>query len=185
MGGTILGLTGAAGAGKNTVADILFRHGFANFGFADPIYRAVVAALGVSPDSLRDRAAKEKPIEWIGKSPRELLQTLGTEWGRNMVRDDIWIQLAMRQAQEILQNHRGVILTDVRFQNEAEAIRAAGGTIWRVVRSVECLAAGAAKHSSEAGLPAELIDYVIENSGTKADLEAAVMTHAKGCGLIK
>lgn len=185
MGGTVLGLTGAAGSGKNTVADILMRHGFVNFGFADPVYRAVGAVLGVSTESLRDRDAKEKPIDWLGKSPRDLLQTLGTEWGRNMVRDDIWIQIAMRQAQETLQNRRGVVLTDVRFQNEAEAIRAAGGTIWRVVRSVECLAAGAAKHSSEAGLPAELVDHVIENNGTKADLDAAVMAHAKAFGLIK
>lgn len=188
MGGQILGLTGAAGAGKNTVADVLFRHGFANFGFADPVYRAVGAVLGVSPDSLRDRATKEKPIEWLGKSPRELLQTLGTEWGRSMVRDDIWIQLAMRQVQKVLEYQKGrggVILTDVRFPNEAEAIRAAGGRIWRVVRSAECLAAEAAKHSSEAGLPDELIDRVIENNGTQADLEAAVMTHAKASGLIK
>ena len=102
-----------------------------------------------------------------------------------MVRDDIWIQTAMRQAQKVLEYQKGVILTDVRFANEAEAIRAAGGRIWRVVRSVECLAADAAKHSSEAGLPDELIDRVIENNGTQADLEAVVMAHAKGCGLIK
>lgn len=188
MAGKILGLTGAAGAGKNTVADILFRHGFTNFGFADPVYRAVASVLGVSPDLLRDRAAKERPIEWLGKSPRELLQTLGTEWGRNTIRDDIWIQIAMRQVEKVLAYQKGqggVILTDVRFTNEAAAIKAAGGTIWKVVRNVECLASDAAKHSSESGLPEDCIDEVIENNGSRADLEAAVMARAKASGLIK
>lgn len=181
---TIIGLTGAAGCGKNTVADILFKHGFTNFGFADPVYRAVASVLGVTPDSLRDRAAKEKPIDWLGKSPRELLQTLGTEWGRSTIRDDIWIQIAMRQV-ENLKGQGGVILTDVRFENEAAAIKAAGGTIWKVVRDTACLAADAAKHSSEAGVPDHLIDEVVENSGSVADLEAAVMARAKAVGLIK
>lgn len=184
----IIGLTGAAGAGKNTVADILFRHGFTNFGFADPVYRAVASILGVSQDSLRDRAAKEQPIDWLGKSPREMLQTLGTEWGRNTIRDDIWIQIAMRQVEKVIAYQKGqggVILTDVRFENEAAAIKAAGGTIWKVVRDAACLAADAAKHSSEAGVPDRLIDEVVENSGSVADLEAAVMARAKAAGLIK
>lgn len=185
---SIIGLTGPAGAGKNTVAELLFRHGYANFGFADPIYRAVSAILGVSQDALRDRATKEQPIGWLDKSPRELLQTLGTDWGRAMVRDDIWIQIAMRQVEKTLAYQRGVggvILTDVRFANEAEAIRAAGGVIWKVTRDATCLAAAASKHSSEAGLPEDLVDAVIENHGTVADLEGIVMARAKAAQMIK
>lgn len=184
----IIGLTGQAGAGKNTVADILFKHGFTNFGFADPVYRAVATLLGVGQETLRDRAMKETPIDWLGKSPRELLQTLGTEWGRNTIRDDIWIQIAMRQVEKVIAYQKGqggVILTDVRFANEAQAIRSAGGRIWKVVRYVGCLASETSKHSSEAGIPDDMIDEVVENSGTVADLEVAVMARAKAAGMIK
>lgn len=168
----ILGLCGAAGAGKNTVADHLCRHyGWTQFGFADPVYAAVSAAIGVPVEHLRDRARKEAAIEWLGKSPRELLQTLGTEWGRQTVRDDIWVAIAMRRAAEAPGN---VVITDVRFPNEVAAIKAAGGRIWRVTRPASCLAAGAARHSSEAPLPDYLIDASLANSGSVDDLLARV-----------
>jgi hypothetical protein len=188
VAGQIIGLCGAAGAGKNTVADMLFDMGYTNFGFADPVYRAVAAVLGVSEDSLRDRSTKERPIEWLGKSPRELLQTLGTEWGRDTIRDDIWIAIAMRQAAKILEYQKGnggVCLTDVRFANEAEAIKAAGGVVWMVTRSAACLSPEAAMHSSEAGIPGHLIDDVIANGGSLEDLKAAVMARVKGSLLLK
>lgn len=174
MAARIVGLAGAAGAGKNTVGDILFRHGYANFGFADPVYRAVSAITGMPEESLRNRAAKESPIEWLGKSPRELLQTLGTEWGREMIREDIWIRIAMRQANALIQYGVGVCITDVRFANEAEAIRAEGGQVWLVKRPVAALKGDAASHSSEAGIPPGLVDEIIENDGTIDDLNARV-----------
>lgn len=174
----ILGLCGAAGAGKNTVADRLCgQHGWIQFGFADPVYAAVSSATGIPVPRLRDRKVKEEPIEWLGKSPRELLQTLGTEWGRNMVRDDIWVQIAMRQATKCLaylKGTGGVVITDVRFENEVAAIKAAGGLIWKVSRPATCLAGDAAKHSSEAGIAYELIDAEIINGSTIAALHNAV-----------
>lgn len=174
----ILGLCGAAGSGKNTVADRLCRqHGWVQFGFADPVYAAVSAATGIPVPRLRDRQVKEQPIEWLGKSPRELLQTLGTEWGRNMVRDDIWVQIAMRQAEKCLSHLRGsggVVITDVRFPNEVAAIKAAGGLVWKVSRPATCLAGEAARHSSEAGIAYELVDAEIINASTVAALHNAV-----------
>ena len=170
----LIGLCGAAGAGKNAVAEILrAKHGYIHFGFADPIYKAVATITGLSEDDLRDRNQKERPIEWLGKSPRQLLQTLGTEWGRQTVRDDLWIQIAMRQAakcEEYLRGRGGVALTDCRFENEAAAIKDRGGVIWRVERSAVCLAADTAQHSSEAGIPDFLVDAAIDNNGTLRDL---------------
>jgi hypothetical protein len=174
----ILGLCGAAGAGKNTVADRLCdTHGWAQFGFADPVYAAVSAAIGVPVEHLRDRARKERPIEWLGKSPRELLQTLGTEWGRSMVRDDIWVAIAMQKVERCLARLKGVggvVLTDVRFANEVAAIKAAGGLIWKVSRPEAALAGDAARHSSEAGIAYELVDAEIINGSTVAALNNAV-----------
>lgn len=171
----LIGLCGAAGAGKNTVAEALcLKYGWIQFGFADPVYAAVSAATGIPVQRLRDRSMKEQPIEWLGKSPRELLQTLGTEWGRNLVRSDIWVQVAMRQVDACRQHACSVVLTDVRFENEADAIKSAGGLVWRVVRGSSSLSAQAAKHSSEAGIPDYLVDSVIENRGTIHDLSLAV-----------
>ena len=167
----IIGLCGAAGSGKNAVASILRRnHSFGVIAFADPIYDAVAAITGMHRRELEDRTIKERVIPWLGKSPRELLQTLGTEWGRNTVRDDIWIQRAMRAARD----YRRVAICDCRFANEAEAIRRAGGFVWQVRRQAAGLAGSAGRHASEAGIPDDLVDLRIDNDGSLADLEMAV-----------
>jgi hypothetical protein len=85
-----------------------------------------------------------------------------------MVRDDIWVQTAMRQVEachKYLRGSGGVVITDVRFENEVGAIKAAGGHIWRIERRTDCLTKAAAQHSSEAGIPDALVDAVIDNSG--------------------
>lgn len=167
----LIGLCGAAGSGKNAVASILRRqHAFGVIAFADPIYDAVAAITGMPRRELEDRAIKEQAIPWLGKSPRELLQTLGTEWGRNSVRDDIWIQRAMRAAR----GYERVAICDCRFENEAQAIRRAGGFVWRVRRMASGLAGSAGRHASEAGIPDNLVDLRIDNNGTLRDLELAV-----------
>jgi hypothetical protein len=171
----IIGLCGLAGSSKDTVSAILSRHHrFAAISFAGPIYKAVSEITGLAPQELKDRDLKERPIPWLGKSPRELLQTLGTEWGREMVCDDIWIKIAMRRASEYERSSWHVVITDVRFQNEAEAIRCAGGQVWHVRRSAAGLHGATALHPSEAGIPDRLIDQVIWNDGELEDLEAAV-----------
>lgn len=174
----IVGLCGAAGAGKDTVAEILRdTHDFAAESFAAPLYAAVAAMTGIPVDRLRDRAFKEQPIAWLGAaSPRRLLQTLGTEWGRGMIADHIWITLAERRVAEIAgQGGRAVVFSDVRFPNEATSIRSMGGLVWEVRRDgASCLHSDAAGHASEQGLPRNLIDGVIHNNAGIADLQAAV-----------
>jgi cytidylate kinase len=158
----IIGICGAAGAGKDTVALRLNGHGFFRVAFADPLYEMVSAMTGLSVAELSDRDAKEREIDWIGVSPRRLLQSLGTEWGRQHVAEDVWIRLALRTARVASR----AVIPDVRFDNEAQAIRAAGGSVWRVVRpGVSCLDSSTAQHSSERGIAPELIDDVILNDG--------------------
>jgi hypothetical protein len=100
-----------------------------------------------------------------------MLQSLGTEWGRGMVHDEIWIRITMERAGEHLTVGRSVVITDVRFDNEAQAIVDAGGEVWRVTRpGWRCLAEEAAAHQSEAGVSDHLITRIIDNSGSLDDL---------------
>lgn len=167
----IIGICGAAGAGKDTVALRLRDRGFFRVAFADPIYEMLSAMTGLSVGELSDRGRKEQEIPWLGKSPRQLLQSLGTEWGRQSVSDDVWIRIALRTARIASL----AVIPDVRFDNEAQAIRAVGGSVWRVVRpGVSCLGASTAQHSSERGISPELIDEVLMNDGSLESLEGRV-----------
>jgi hypothetical protein len=106
-----------------------------------------------------------------------MLQSLGTEWGRGMVHDEIWIRIAMEHASQHLTVGRCVVITDVRFDNEAQAIVNAGGEVWRVERpGWRCLADDAATHQSEAGVSDHLITRIIDNSGSLDDLRAELST---------
>jgi hypothetical protein len=176
----LIGLPGAAGAGKDTVADFIddiVAGGWENphyVSFAHPLKQMVVQLLAhwdVSANAITDRVLKEQPIAGLGASPRKLMQTLGTEWGRKLISESIWIDTAERAIVQALRDGRMVVVTDVRFANEAELIHRHGGQVWRIDRpSAEPVAA----HVSEQGLPAALVDRVIDNSGTLDELRAAV-----------
>jgi len=170
----IIGLCGAAGAGKNTVAERLcLEHKFVPLAFADPLYAAVSAITGLSVSQLQDRSRKENTLGWISCSPRKLLQTLGTEWGRNMIHPEIWVMATMQKVESYPEFN--YCITDVRFANEAAAIKARGGVVWRVVRpGFGVLDGETASHESERGIPDEYVDGEIINSGDVFDLNAAV-----------
>jgi hypothetical protein len=176
----LIGLCGPAGCGKTTVAEALQdRHGFTVISFADPLYGAVSAITGLSTDELKDRSIKESPLPGIGKSPRFLLQTLGTEWGRTMVSKTLWIDLAMGRAEKA----DNAVIADVRFDNEAEAIRERGGKVFYITRpGWQCLEAKSFFHPSEKGVSMTLIDGYIENDGTVDQLLLQASQNIMGIG---
>lgn len=158
----IIGLTGPAGCGKNLVASMV--PDAVVIGLADPIYAALASILGIPETVLRQRATKERPIEWLGKSPRQLLQTLGTDWGRTLVAEDIWLRIARRRIEELAATGAGaVVIADVRFDNEAAMVHEMGGEVWLVDRQP---ATETAPHVSEAGISEGLIDRFVDNTGT-------------------
>lgn len=172
----ILGLHGDAGSGKDTLANLLVESSseeWVQYSFANPIRQMVNIGLGISMEVMQDPIKKNDPeFGYMGKSARYILQTLGTEWGRNLVSDSIWINEFKRRAKLITENtdcsSLGIVVTDCRFENEANAIRELGGHVVHIIRpnnpyTRSVNQGGVTKHASEAGLPSHLIDFTIIN----------------------
>jgi dephospho-CoA kinase len=143
---TVIGLTGYAQTGKDTVGEILVRdHGFKRVAFADAVRECVYALNPLIPtlfgqgfaqhESLQD-AVDRDGWEDTKKNPavRALLQRMGTEVGREIIDPDIWIKIAERKAHDLRRLGHHVVFTDVRFFNEYEAIELFGGEVWRIER---------------------------------------------------
>ena len=174
----LIGLCGPAGCGKDTVAYLLHKHGaFHRYTMAKAMKQGLEVMLGVPMEIWDDRVAKETVIPWIGKSPRQLAQTLGTEWGRNLIHQDIWLRRMLREWDEVRTYvSPRMVVTDVRFDNEAQAIKNAGGTVWKVERpGVTAVAA----HVSEKGVSSALIEGVVKNTGSLDQLDANIQQWVK------
>jgi len=163
----LVGITGRAGSGKDTIASYLRQHHhYWVFRFADPLKQALRVMFDIAPELWDDRVAKEQPLDWLGVSPRRLAQTLGTEWGRDRVHPDLWVLLMKRRIASAGGVH--VVVPDVRFNNEAQLIQSLGGVVLRVSRPD---AAAVEQHSSEAGVSADLVDAWVFNDGTIEELQ--------------
>lgn len=162
----LIGLEGKKGVGKDVVGRWFHVHrGALRVAFADPIREALAAMFGVPVELFSDPELKEVPNALLlGHTPRYLMQTLGTEWGRTYVGADMWLQLAKRKAEATLATGRAVVITDVRFDNEAEMIHEMGGEVWRIVRDRQVYVSGD-RHVSEAGVKSQLISRTIDNNG--------------------
>lgn len=111
----------------------------------------------------------------IDREIRRLQQVLGTEIGRTMIARDLWVSTGMHNVHRIMQraeDHDRVVITDCRFDDEAQAIRQAGGVVLRVIRP--SLPPPDDSHASEAGVSDDLVDLEVINDGSLEDLEAAV-----------
>lgn len=165
----IIGLMGLAGAGKDTVRQILEEeHGYRGMAFADGI-RAMLAELlhmiGADQAYMHRRDLKEEPIPELQASYRQLAQMLGTEFGR-AVRDDFWVRVTAERLARWAPSTRFVI-SDVRFPNEVTFIRGRGGVVWRIDRpDLEPVR----QHQSEQHATRLPADRVINNCGTLDDL---------------
>ncbi len=172
----IIGLTGPAGSGKDAVRDILEDFGLIGFAFADPIrnmIRGLLTDNGLSDDWMDDRNLKERIIPALGVSYRQMAQTLGTEWGRGL-RSDFWLSIAESYIIDLVAHGDGTqfVISDVRFENEAQWVREREGVIWRINRpDLESVR----PHISESEMDSLAPEVVIHNNGTLDDLRAIVL----------
>jgi hypothetical protein len=175
----LIGVTGKAGSGKDTFANELCNNclKYSKIAFADPIKEGISAIFSIPMFDLENRVNKERKIAHIGKSPRQLMQLLGTEFGRDLIDRDIWIILARRRINELFKRGISIVITDVRFENEAEMIRNMNGLIVHIERpGIEAVAS----HISEKGIERLPEDYVIYNTHTIDTLrEFAYVVHER------
>lgn len=148
MGKILVGIMGPKGVGKSPFAAFLGEVcDIDRLHIAAPLKR-MLEVLGLTPDQL-DGAEKEIPTPLLmGKTPREAMQTLGTEWGRDCIHIDLWVAHWVKAAEA---SPSPIVVNEgVRYPNEAEAIKARGGLLFRVSRD----GFARAGHSSEtADLP--------------------------------
>lgn len=166
----VIGIHGFARTGKDSVANFILAHrGGYLYSFADPI-RAMLMPIGVDMKDPYWQDRKEDVIPALGVSPRRMMQTLGTEWGRELINPDLWLILAK---QRLLNYGAGMIIADVRFENEATWVRKQGGRVIHVIRTA---AAPVATHASENGLEykAEEGDVILLNEGSLQELQQHV-----------
>lgn len=170
----LVGLCGAAGAGKSTVAHHLEAvHQLHHVALADPIVNmlhTLLAEAGVGGEWITERALKEQPSS-IGYSYRHLAQTLGTEWGRKGLDQGIWTRIAAYKIGQAVQHGHGVVVSDVRFPNEAAWLQGLGGTLVRVERTH---VPGVRLHESEAYASALAVQHTLWNDGSIATLHDQV-----------
>lgn len=163
---TLIGIHGPLNGGKDTTANYIqakFPGKFGRYAFAAPLKRACKAMFNFTDEQLEDQALKKQVDQFWGFTPRLAMQKLGTEYGRGMLRDDVWIKRAEMEFALNSKSAKGTIITDVRFENEAEWVRAQPGSI------LICLTVPGLKkdeqytHASEAGITMMPTDVEIVN----------------------
>ena len=165
----IIGFAAKAYSGKGEATRFLTNcRSFKEIEFARPIKDALETMFDIDITTLEQTLGKEALIPGIGKSLRELYQTLGTDWGRDRIDTDIWVNQAARQYGRWA--GFDVVFSDVRFENEAAFVRNQGGTIIHIRRNQAPLTR---LHKSESGIEYHpLEDYVLENTGTLHEMFA-------------
>lgn len=164
----LIGLTGYAQSGKDTLAQILVDdYGFVRVAFADKIRNFAYALNPIVKPGLRLQDAVEE-MGWDKAKTRipevrRILQDLGVG-GRTLFGDDFWIREAFSDAR----HSQKIVVTDVRFKNEADWIKNFEDShIWRVKRS----GVGAVNaHVSETEMDEYKADQIFANNGTIEDL---------------
>jgi dephospho-CoA kinase len=171
-----IGLHGFAGAGKDAVAKILANYGYTRVAFADVLREALYVLNPVilfhpygedqRVQDLVDRHGWDEAKRQY-EEIRRMLQVLGTEVGREMIDQNVWVDSVFKKLEE----GKKYVFTDVRFVNEHQAIDSRIGLLVKIDRPGY---GPVNAHKSDKGLPDEWFDVRINNDGTLEDLNTKV-----------
>lgn len=142
----IIGLSGIAGSGKDSAANIIIKNheNWVKISFAKAMKDAVAAMYGLPRELLegdtdKSREWREQPVEfWSNKlgienlTPRQILQFFGTGLVRTHVDPSFWVYRTELEIEKLTSEGKNILITDVRFPNEADMIKEHGGQIWHV-----------------------------------------------------
>lgn len=196
--GVLVGLVGYAGSGKTTAADVLVENGFNAIAYADKLKNVISKVTGLDRRYMDDQSLKNEPfplpytLEWhiIDKlmqeygmyandyryvtdgykralitSPRQLMTVIGTDILR-ACDDDIHINSTLNSLPS-----GNVVITDIRFRNEFDAISSRGGVTIGIVRDEVTPLNLKTAHASEKNVATLLpmCDIIVDNNGDKSD----------------
>jgi len=188
----IIALSGYGGAGKDSVADVLVeQHGYVRYAWADTLRLAAAALNPIVHVGKKGKAHRYNDVvASVGynvakfKFPevRVLLQRLGTEVGRELIGDNVWVDATLNRIKRDGNENGNIVLTDTRFPNEAEAVNCMNiGGRWDsyVVRVNRPGVGPAGDHPSETSLDDYPFDFYIDNDGDLTDLQVTVLSMVK------
>lgn len=161
MSRILIGISGKARAGKDTVADCLIgNYNFYKGSFAIPVKQFAIRHFDLTPEECYgDKTEKSRwVLQAIGNGCRE-------EFGKN-----IWIDKLFEKVGAV----EKVVISDVRYENEAEAIKARGGYIIKVERPDAPEIEHGADHPSEMEMERIIPDFPLYNDGDLDQLYSRV-----------
>lgn len=173
----LIGLAGPAGCGKTTICKALIKAlggdgACIRVRFAGPL-KSALRAIGLTEAQV-DGDQKEAPLELLcGRSARYAMMTMGTQWGRDIIGDNLWVNAAMKQVDEVMAQGVSVVMDDLRFDNEAEAILARRGAY--IIELKRDGASYSTKHASEAGISAVFLSDSLSNDGEAEEAVQAIL----------
>jgi len=176
----LIAVVGPKRSGKDTVAEYLIKHyDFQRYSFADPIKRAAMHMFGFTEAQMWGSTEDKETIDprW-NISPRRMLQIIGTDLfqfdiqkhlkdGEFPFGRSVWVNRFKVWYREEMDKPYDIVIADMRFHHEANAIRELNGEIWRVVRPSLTLND---EHPSEKEQESILADKTIINDGDLNDL---------------
>lgn len=179
----LIGLVGYAGAGKDAAAEGLVEIGWERIAFADPLRQM---ALAIDPYIPAHASASSRLSGYVAATGwskakqhpevRRLLQAIGTEAVREIIGPSTWVDLACKK---ICESTKSVVVTDVRFANEAAMIAGLGGVLVRIMRP----GVGPINdHASDQHVHQIDVDSVIINDGTLDELQHRLVRLSKWVG---
>lgn len=174
----IISISGRRGAGKNTLADLIEKlqpeKNWRVNAFADPLKKIAAYMTGLQLRELYTQEGKTKYLPEWGMTVGEILQKLGTNAVRDNLHQDAWVLTALSG----IKDYENIIFCDMRFPNEAEAIKAKGGILIRIEGDPQKQQGDGTRddsHPSETALDNyDGFDFIIQNTGSLDALKGAV-----------
>lgn len=179
----LVAITGKAGAGKDTAAEALIRGlGFSPTAFAEPLKESCMFKFGLSHDDVFTQEGKKRFVPEWNKTVGEILQKEGTEATKSFWGPDFWVRRwDMTRKSFIEAGQPDLVITDCRFDEEAEFIIALGGIVIRITRAdAPALEGRDPNHASERGIKESLIYASLENDGSIAELRSKLINVVNG-----